>query len=102
MNALKLTLDKATESSNGGYILKLVNSTETDTPFGPKTQSITYYMKVAELAINPKTNKPIAAGFEATLDIEEFDVVIRDFVPEEGDNAGQVIPCKWLQLKPAA
>jgi hypothetical protein len=96
MNNLKLTVEKATASTNGGFILTLANKVSVETPFGPKEQSITHYMKVAELAAG------VQVGYSATLDLDKFDIVLRDFIPETGDNAGQVIPCKWLQLKPAA
>ena len=94
MNTLKLTVAKSTESINGGFILTLQNKNSVQTPFGKKEQSITYYMKVADNSAK--------IGFSADRDLDEYDSVERDFIPEEGDNAGQVIPCKWLQLKPAA
>lgn len=105
MNNIKLTLVSATSSINGGYILKLQNVTTEITPFGNKEQSITYYMKVAALATVKVGNKvaPIAPGYVAEMDIDSFDMVVRDYVVPEGeDAAGQVIPLKWLQLKPAA
>lgn len=93
---LKLTLETATPSVNGGFVLKLVNAVNVNTAFGAKEQKLTYYMKVKELATG------VIPGFSAVMNIDNFDVVVRDFIPEEGENAGAVIPCKWLQLKPAA
>lgn len=99
---IQLTVDKATPSSNGGFILKLVNHTSVTTAFGGKEQTITYYMKVAT---KPSNVKP---GFKSIIDLDEFVVVNRDFevTPEiAADNpnmtAGDLIPLKWLQLKPA-
>jgi len=36
MNNVQLTVEKATASSNGGFILKLVNSNSVATAFGQK------------------------------------------------------------------
>lgn len=103
MNNIQLTVEKATASSNGGFILKLVNSNSVATAFGNKEQNITYYMKVKELATHKVNNRmvPIGAGYVADLDLDEMVVVERDYVIPEGENAGDIIPLKWLQLQPA-
>lgn len=93
-NLIDLIVSKITESTNGGFILTLQNKTATVTPFGKKEQSITYYMKVAEKVVEP--------GFNAKLNLDDYQIVERDFIPEDGENAGKIIPCKWLQLPVAA
>lgn len=94
MAKINLTVVKSTPSSNGGFILKLQNKTAIVTPFGKKEQSITYYMKVADNSAK--------VGFAADLELNDFLIVERDFIPEDGENAGEIIPCKWLQLPTAA
>lgn len=91
MATIALTVTKATASTNGGFILKLVNDSSMVTPFGNKKQTKTLYMKV-ETA--PKV------GFKADLDLDMFVIVPREYqIPEDAEeNAGEIIMLDWLQL----
>lgn len=77
-----------------GYILKLQHheTKSVKTPFGLKVQplQITFYMKVTE---------ECKVSFKAVMDVDTMRIVERPFImPENADNAGEVVMLKWLHL----
>ncbi len=93
-NLINLEVISSTPSSKGGHILKLQNkeAKEMITPFGKKKvdSQTTYYMKVEEAQ---------KVGFKADLDVDQFKVVDREFVPEDAVAGAPALILKWLQLK---
>lgn len=95
---LMLECVTCTESSNGGFILKLVNENtkKEKTPFGMKsvTKKLTFYMKVDD---------KVALKKKAEMNLDDFKITEAPFaIPEtdengvENDNAGEVIMIKWI------
>lgn len=77
-----------------GFILKLQHkdTKEMKTPFGKKVQPVqhTFYMKVAE---------ECQVGFKAEMNLDTMRIVEREFeMPEDADNAGEIVMLKWLHL----
>ena len=93
-NLINLEVITTKPSSNGGHIIKLQNKAVKTlvTPFGTKkTESqTTYYMKL---------ETPGKVGFKADLDIEQFNVIEREFTPEDAEPGAEPLMLKWLQLK---
>ena len=93
MSIVKLTVDKSKSSKNGGFVLtlkELGTSMAKSTPFGDtKTNPVkaTYYMK---------TDTAPAVGFEAEIDLDDYDIIERPFTPEDSDTE---ITLKWLHIK---
>lgn len=94
---------KVTASSKGGFIATLQNRTiiTVASAFGDvmKTTQTTYYVKLASAP---------AVGLKAPLDMETFDVTERDYIVPPlnaqglpNENAGEVLPLKWLSPKTA-
>jgi hypothetical protein len=86
-----LTVVKSTETENKlNHIVKL--QTKMETKIGPLTvgRQQTYYVA---------SSTPATVGEEINLDLNLFDVEERDFKIKEGENAGEVLKLKWLNLK---
>ena len=88
----ELKVSKCTESKNGGYVLTLKEKAPAQlvaTPFGNTNKSETlntFYMKVeGELEV----------GFTASIDLNDYQVVVRDFTTDEGKE----LELKWLHVK---
>lgn len=86
---VKVIVEKSTESSNGGFINKLVNKTTkvVDVLGVKKTAEInrTYYIK---------TDEQVAEGLETEIDLTQFDVVLRPFTAPDGTE----MQLKWLHV----
>ena len=97
---LMLRVETCTQSTNGGFIVKLVNTSEykIKTAFGTKTTTVkhTFYMKLDEA---------VPVDFVAEQNIDELDVVEYLFVPTDDDGTAietdSPIWLKWLQITTA-
>lgn len=93
-NLINLTVVSSSVSSKGGHIVKLQNKSAKQqiTPFGVKKvdSQTTYYIKLETAGV---------VGFSADLDIDQFNVVDREFVPEDAKPGDPAMVLKWLQLK---
>ena len=87
---MKVIVEKSTESSNGGFINKLVNKeTKTVEVLGvTKTAEIkkTYYLK---------TDESVAEGLETEIDMDQFSITERPFTAADGTE----MQLKWLHIK---
>lgn len=94
----KMTLElvSATESKNGGHILKLQNKDvkSAETPFGLKTQKTqhTFYMKVDAVAGK--------VGDKHEMNLDEFKIIERPYTIDDdtSENNGDEIMLKWLSI----
>lgn len=86
---MKLTVVKCTESVNGGYVAKLQSPSEIVVVCGlpMQTSQQTYYAK---------TTVEQAVDTEFDIDLEMFDVNLREYTNPE---TGELLYLKWLNVK---
>ncbi len=90
---MELTTVKCTESSKGGYIVKLQGKSGNKTAmFGTTVASSqsTYYVKLAE---------EVAVGITEDVDLDLFDIVEREFTFTDDEDNEVIAMLKWLHEK---
>jgi hypothetical protein len=88
---MKVKVEKCTTSTKGGFIVKLVATIINAIKIGDvtmqKESKQTFYIKLPQA---------VAVGTETELNLDQFDVIERGFIPEPGKPE---IFLKWLQNK---
>jgi hypothetical protein len=94
MNKVELLVESSTKTKNDNFCNKLVNKSiiEIDTDFGKVSQerTSTYYLF---------TEKENEKGMKASLDLELFDIIEKEYPFVDDEGAEQVATLKYLYPK---
>lgn len=84
--------DKVSEAGN--IAVKIRADIITTTVVGDNKQQVTYYLSTQEKTVSVKVNDIV------DIDLDLYDIVIRNYEYTDDDGDLQVAPLKWLVPKP--